>query len=124
VWDLSKDPLKITGTITGYSAWEPPETCMSATAARRPEAVIKLHLAKAATKLVLSSAEPETQIDTGIVVLSKCTAAMDTALACNDDTVGYSSSVTLTNPQAGDYFVIVESVQADGGSFGISATLE
>lgn len=124
VWDLSKDPPKITGLISGYSAWEPPAGCMSSTADNRPEAVIKLRLAAATPKLVLSTAEPETQMDTGIVVLPSCTASMDSALGCNDDGIGYTSRLTLTNLAAGDYFIIIESTQPNGGGFGLSASTQ
>jgi len=123
VWDLSKDPPKITGVISGYSVWEPPAGCLSATANNRPEAVIKLRLSAVATKLVLSTAEPETQIDTGIVVLPSCTASIDTAIGCNDDVTGFSSQVTLSNLAAGDYIVIIESAQANGGGFGLTASM-
>ncbi len=124
VWDLSKDPPKVTGLISGYSAWEPPAGCLSTIANDRPEYVVKLHLGAATPKLVLSTAEPETLIDTGIVVLPSCAASMDTALACNDDGIGYSSQVTLTNLAAGDYFVIIEALQAGGGGFGLSASTQ
>jgi hypothetical protein len=124
VWDLSKDAPKITGLVSGYSAWEPPSGCMSMIASNRPEAVIKLRLASATPRLVLSTAEPETQIDTGIVVLPSCSASADTALGCNDDAIGYTSQVTLTNLAAGDYFVIVESLTAGGGGFGLSARID
>jgi hypothetical protein len=124
VWDLAKDPAKITGFISGYSAWEPPAGCMSSTASNRPEAVLKLRLATATPKLVLTTAEPETQMDTGLIVLPSCTASMDTALACNDDSVGYASRLTLTNLAAGDYYVIVESTQPNGGGFGLSASTQ
>jgi hypothetical protein len=123
-WDLSKDPPKVTGFVSGSSVWEPPVGCMSAIANNRPEFVVKLHLASATSKLVLSTAEPETQFDTGIVVLPSCTASMDTALGCNDDAIGYSSSLTLTGLAAGDYFVIIESSQPGGGGFGLSASIQ
>jgi len=42
-------------------------------------------------------------------------------LVCNDDTKGLTSSVTLTNLAAGDYFVIVEFVSAQSGGFGLRA---
>lgn len=121
VWDLAKDPLKIAGLISGYSAWEAPAGCLSSTSINRPEYVIKMRLPQAMPKLILSTAEPETGLDTGLVVLPSCTADPTKALACNDDSTGYTSTVTLTDLAAGDYFVIVEAVQSEGGPFGLSA---
>ncbi|HEY5958951.1 MAG TPA: hypothetical protein VIV60_20470 [Polyangiaceae bacterium] len=120
-WNIGKDSPKVTGFIDGYSAWQAPSNCVASTVTNRPEAVIKMHLMSAVSQLTLTTAEPETQIDTAIYVLPSCTAASDVALDCNDDKVGFASSVTLNNLAVGDYYVIVESNNADTGSFGLSA---
>jgi hypothetical protein len=124
VWNVQSESKKFTGVISGYSAWDPPDGCFGSTARGRPEAVVKVHVSSALKRLTLSTAEPETQIDTGIVVLPACSAAPDKMLGCNDDSAGFTSSVTLTDVTAGDYFVIVESVQSDGGSFALRAIVE
>ncbi|MGC4070681.1 MAG: hypothetical protein QM784_39620 [Polyangiaceae bacterium] len=124
VWNVQSDPKRFTGVISGYSAWDPPDGCFGSTARGRPEAVVKVHVSSNLKRLTLSTAEPETQIDTGIVVLPSCSAAPEKMLGCNDDSQGFTSSVTMTDVTAGDYFVIVESVQSDGGSFALRAIVE
>jgi hypothetical protein len=124
VWNVQTDAKKFTGFISGYSAWDPPEGCFGATARGRPEAVVKIRVSSNLKRLTLSTSEPETQLDTGIVILPACTSAPDKMLGCNDDSDGFTSSVTLTDVIAGDYFVVVESVQSDGGSFALRAIVE
>jgi hypothetical protein len=123
VWNLGTDPHILTGTISGYSIWGDDSGCFSATAKGRPSSVIRMRLTSAAKKLTLTTAIPETQVDTGILVYSSCTAT-GTLLGCNDDSKGFSPEVTLKGLSAGDYIVIVKAVQSEGGSFGLKATVE
>ncbi|MGE5788166.1 MAG: hypothetical protein ACM3ZE_26460 [Myxococcales bacterium] len=102
-WNLSKDGPKFTGTTAGYSYFAPPLGCVPDGAEDGPEALIQLHIDTATPHLVLTTAVPETTIDTALSVLSRCGGDFSTALACSDDSLGYTSSVTLSNLAAGDY---------------------
>jgi hypothetical protein len=118
------------GIRTGYalargpSAWEPPAGCTSEFAVGRPEAVFQLRLAAKAPTLVLSTELPETLVDTVIYVLPACGDVPATAVdQCNDDTVGSTSTLTLTNVEAGDYIVVVDTVEPPGGPVGLTVRL-
>jgi len=121
IWNIATDAKKITGTISGYSAWDAPSSCLTPVSLNRPEAIIKMHVTAPIKSLTLSTDEPETQSDTVLYVQPACSSTTDKVLICNDDTSGFASSVTLTNLVAGDYFVIVEFVSAQSGGFGLRA---
>jgi hypothetical protein len=60
-------------------------------------------------------------------VIPNCADDSSGALGCNDDDLdgsGYASTVTLANVPAGDYSIIVESGQLEGGVYGVSATVK
>lgn len=124
VWNLGTEPLRYTGTISGASLWAPPTDCMNASPFERPEALVKIRLPKAVSVLTLSTDVPETQQDTVIYVQSACSATGTQVLGCSDEFKGYTSSVTLTNLDAGDYFVLVEFVQGTTGAFGLRAVMK
>ncbi len=122
--DVSKSDLFVTGYNMGASLWEPPADCVSDVGMHHPESVIKLHVPAKTASLTLSTARPETQIDTVLYVASVCGSGDPTILGCNDDSAmgGVTSTLTLTNVAAGDYYVIVDSMSSDGGPFGLTVT--
>jgi len=89
----------------------------------RPEGVARLHLAKAASTLTITTALPETTSDTILYLLPACAAADATPLGCNDDATGFSSTLTLTNVPAGDYAIVVDMAQPAGGRFGVQVSV-
>ncbi|WP_146649180.1 hypothetical protein [Labilithrix luteola] len=118
--DPAKGMTKAFGLTSGASLWDPPAGCVSNDATGRPESVVPLHLAKAASSLKITTAMPETEIDTALYLLPSCAAQGTAALACNDDDRGYTSTLSLENVPAGDYVVVVESISMRGGKFGVS----
>lgn len=108
------------GRAEGVSLWDPPTGCVSPEAIDRPEATVALVLDSPASSLVITTALPETESDTVLYVLPGCPGSSGAALACNDDTIGYSSTLTLQNVPAGTYTIVVDSVHPRGGRFGVS----
>jgi len=122
--DPAKGATRAFGRASGASLWDAPVGCVPSEAVERPEAAVRLHLAAPAKKLVLTTALPETTFDTVLYLVPGCPASASAALGCNDDTQGFSSTITLTNVPAGDYTVIVDSISREGGRFGVSVTTE
>ena len=120
--DPSRGPAQAFGTVEGVSLWDAPIGCVGNDAVGRPESVARLHLAAAVSELVLTTALPETDFDTAVYLIPAGAATSATALGCNDDEKGYSSALTLSNVPAGDYTVVIESIQRRGGHFGLSVT--
>jgi hypothetical protein len=108
------------GAVSGVSLWDPPVGCSTATAVNHPESIVMLKLAQATTTLTISTAMPETNFDTVLYVLPGCATSSASALACNDDTQGYTSTVTLMNVAAGTYAIVVDSATSHVGTFGLS----
>jgi hypothetical protein len=121
--DPAKGATRTFGTTSGVSLWDAP-ACVSGDPVGRPESAVRLHLAKAAASLVITTALPETEFDTSVYVLPGCATSSSAALGCNDDERGYSSTLTLQNVAAGDYTIIVESFNMRGGRFGVSVEVK
>ncbi|MBX3209340.1 MAG: hypothetical protein KF764_30180 [Labilithrix sp.] len=122
--DPAKGVTRAYGTVSGVSLWDAPTGCVPNDATGRPEAAIQLHLAAAAPSLTITTALPETTFDTAIYVIPACASSSAGALGCNDDMKGFASELTLKNVPAGDYTVVVESVQMRGGRFGVAVSLD
>ncbi len=122
--DPAKGITKAFGRTAGSSVWDAPTGCVGAEIANMPESVVRLQLTKPAATLTVTTALPETDHDTAVFVLSGCAESSATALGCNDDTQGYSSSVTLKNVPAGLYMIVIESVQMRGGQWGVSVDVK
>jgi hypothetical protein len=116
------------GRSAGVSLWDPPAGCTQPGFTSRPESLVKLHLASAASHLTVTSALPETRSDTVIYLIADtapdCATPVTAKTPCNDDTAGYSSTVTVNDVPAGDYLVVVDSVSEDGGSYGVSVSVD
>lgn len=122
--DTSKTTLTAYGRTQGVSLWEPPSGCVTGDATGRPEGIISLHVAAATPKLTLTTALPETEFDTAIYLVPGCAASGASALGCNDDVQGFSSTLVLNNVPAGDYTIVVEAVSRTGGIFGVNVKLD
>ncbi len=110
------------GLVGGVSLWDPPAGCAATTAVSHPESVVMLKVDHDVSSLTVSTATPETDFDTVLYVLPACASSSSQALGCNDDTQGYSSTVTLTNVPAGTYVVVVDSASSRTGHFGLSVS--
>ena len=122
--DPSKGATRAYGTVVGASLWDAPTGCVPNDATGRPEAAIALRLTADAPSLTITTALPETNFDTAVYLIPSCAASSATALGCNDDMQGFASSLTLQNVPAGDYTIIVESVQMRGGRCGGAVSLD
>ncbi|HEY4013483.1 MAG TPA: hypothetical protein VGM06_09100 [Polyangiaceae bacterium] len=119
---MSDGLLAAWAPVTGVSLWDPPTGCSAATAVGRPESLVTLQLGASANTLTISTATPETDFDTVLYVLPNATTDSSAALGCNDDTQGFTSTVTLTNVSAGTYLVVVDSAGPRGGHFGLTVS--
>ncbi len=108
------------GLVSGVSVWDPPVGCASVTAVGHPESLVMLDLTQSVAALTISTATPETDFNTVVYVLPECATSSSEAIGCNDDTQGYSSTVTLTNVPAGTYAIVVDSVTSQTGHFGLT----
>jgi hypothetical protein len=128
VLDPAKSHTTAYGRSTGVSLWDPPAGCTQPGWTHRPESLVKLHLASAASHLTVTTALPETRSDTVVYLIADvaadCASPVTAKTPCNDDSVGYSSSVTVTDVPAGDYLVVVDSASEDGGSYGVSVSVD
>lgn len=122
--DPSKGIKQAFGTTAGASLWDAPPGCVGNDATGRPESAVRLRLATPAPTLIITTALPETDFDTAVYLLPGCPASSAAALGCNDDERGTSSTLTLKNVPAGDYTIVVESVKARGGRFGVSVEVK
>lgn len=113
----------VTGYSQGASLWEPPTDCVSSFSPGRPESLVKLHVPSKTTSITLSTDRRETQIDTVVYVIAACGSASPKIFGCNDDgkAGNLTSSLTLTDVAAGDYYVIIDSASGSGGPFGLTA---
>jgi len=121
--DVEKGQRLVFGLLAGASAFTP--SCAADTP--YPDSVVKLTVGEGVSRLVLSTDNPTTQIDTVLTVQSGPCDGPPTVLACNDDSPGVStvgSTVELSNPAAGSYFVVIDSLDAKGGRFLLEAVAE
>ncbi|HVW25397.1 MAG TPA: hypothetical protein VHC69_08500 [Polyangiaceae bacterium] len=116
------------GRAAGVSMWDPPAGCTQADFIDRPEGLVKIHLPNDVHHLTVSTAVPETRSDTVIYLIADsapdCGSPVTTKTPCNDDTQGYSSTLTVADVPAGDYLVVVDSVSEDGGSYGLTISTD
>lgn len=120
--DSSAGPATVVGEARGASLWDPPEGCASAERRSRPDALVHLHVPVKTASITLTTASPGTDFDTVLYVLDGCPATSAAALACNDDDAPPTSKVVLRDVEAGDYFVVVDALTREGGSFTLSVT--
>ncbi|MBM4380854.1 MAG: hypothetical protein FJ086_16365 [Deltaproteobacteria bacterium] len=109
------------GELRGASGFTP--TCAEAQA--YPDSVVKLKLSEPVARLVLTTDNASTAVDTILTVLSGPCDGNATVVACNDDSVGVStqgSTVELTNLPAGTYAVVIDSYKPEGGRFLLQAS--
>jgi hypothetical protein len=127
VLDPAKSITTAYGRAEGVSLWDPPAGCTQPGWTRRPEGLAKVHLSSVARHLTVTTALPETRSDTVLYMVADnvpdCGATVISKTPCNDDTKGYSSSISADNVPAGDYLVIIDSVSESGGSYGVTVSV-
>ncbi|MBN9161251.1 MAG: hypothetical protein BGO98_26395 [Myxococcales bacterium 68-20] len=109
------------GTTKGASLWDPPDGCASEARRGRPEAVLRLRLPSPVSSLAIATLADGTTFDSVVTVLDGC-GARATALACNDDDPPPVSRVRIDHLPAGDYIVVVDSLDRSGGAFELTVT--
>jgi len=120
-----KGKTTVFGKAEGVSLWDAPADCVSPENLHaRPESTVRLRLDSPAPTLIISTALPETEFDTVLYLLPGCATSSASALGCNDDVQGYSSTLTLRDVPAGDYTIVVDSVRPKGGRFGVSVEVQ
>jgi hypothetical protein len=118
------DPAKGSVFATGYtqtpSLWDPPVDCVAPGIRSFPQGVALLHLSRAVADLTITTANPETNFDTVLYVLPGTGGMTGGPLGCNDNTTGYTSTLSLSNAAAGDYTIVIGSATPEGGNYGVS----
>ena len=124
VLNPSTKDFVVTGFNQGSSLWDPPTDCVSNIGLGHPESVVMLQVPAKVPSLTISTDRRETQMDTVLYVTTACNPTAAQVLGCNDDVApgNPTSSLTLTNVNAGTYYVIVDSMSDDGGPFGLTIT--
>lgn len=107
----------VRGEAVGASLWEPDAACVPAGRAGRPETVVRLRVRPGVSDLELATAGAD--FDTVLSLHERCDAP---SLACNDDDPAPTSKLALHAPAPGDYFVVVDSLDREGGAFELRAT--
>ncbi|MFO0601166.1 MAG: hypothetical protein U0228_38005 [Myxococcaceae bacterium] len=115
----------VMGVAEGGSLWDAPAGCSSADPTGRPEGIVVLRLTDRAESVRLSTVGAGTTFDTTIYVMPGCPADNSGSLGCNDDVmVGVAGSeLVLHSLPSGDYLVVVDSFDPNGGTFELHATL-
>jgi hypothetical protein len=128
VLDPAKSVTTAYGRAMGVSMWDPPAGCTQPGWTRRPEGMARVHLGSHANHVTLTTALPETRIDTVLYFVPdtapNCGTPVTASTMCNDDAEGYSSTLTATDVAAGDYIVIIDSISESGGSYGLSLKVD
>lgn len=111
----------------GQSLWEPPVACLEFPyGGGVGEAVARLVLDADVPSLTISTSDPETTLDTILLVFRGC--GEGEPLVCNDDedTEGgvFTSSVTIPNATAGEYLIVVDAWGRLDGAVVLTVTAE
>jgi hypothetical protein len=116
----------VTGIAEGGSLWDAPAGCSTNDPTGRPEGVVKLRLADRAARLTLSTISPGTNFDTTLYVMPGCPNNTQDVMGCSDDFpgAGSASQLVLVDVPPGDYLVVVDSFDPNGGAFQLTATVE
>ena len=122
------DNLRFFGEARGSSLWEPEGGCVTEFGMDGPEEIVLLELSRGVPSLTLTTDFPNTDFDTVLYVMpGMCPApgADGMYLGCADDAPGsLRSTLTLTNVPAGDYLVVIDSWDAQGGNFQLSVSTD
>lgn len=109
------------GIVSGTSLWDPVEGCASSARRGRPEAIVRVRVPPGTGSITIATSAGKTTFDSVVSLLDGCS---DDAkvLACNDDDPAPVSRVTLRDVRAGDYVVVVDSLDRRGGAFELTVT--
>lgn len=126
----------VSGRVEPPSLWDAPMGC-SPSNVLKPDRVVKLKLAAAAAKVVLTTNNPNTNFDTVLYKLETCQAqpasCVDADCPCADDIVMdpapriNKSRLELTNLAKGDHYFVVDSLPTNtltGDWFELTVTVE
>jgi hypothetical protein len=116
----------VVGLVEGGSLWDAPSGCSTNDPTGRPESVVRLRMTERADRVRLSTVGAGTNFDTVLYVVPGCPNDTADVLGCSDDkpmSAG-ASELVLENLPAGDYLVIVDSFDGNGGNFELHATVE
>jgi hypothetical protein len=124
----------VRGHVKQPSLWDTPMSCSSGDPTLKPEAVVKLRLSTAASKVVLSTDNEATTFDTTLYLLQSClaqpAACVDSNCPCMDDVPGSGGNravLELSNLPAGDHLIVVDSFPSTsnaGESFELTVSVE
>lgn len=121
---LEEGHATFVGTADGASAWDAPSGCAANDPEGRAEAVVLLTLDQPAAQVLITTDTPQTSFDTTLYLLTPCTSAGSTALACADDgEATVASTLELQALPAGTYAIVVDSYSS-GGDFGLEVTVQ
>lgn len=114
------------GVAEGGSLWDAPVGCATADPTGRPEGLVLMRMTERADRVRVSTVGNGTSFDTVLYVVPGCPNDTADVLGCNDDkpqSAG-ASELVLENVPAGDYLIVVDSFDGNGGGFEVHATVE
>lgn len=129
----------VQGRVTSPSLWDSPDGCSPNNLKLRPDNLVKLRLASAASRVTLSTNHPHTTFDTLLYTIPTCggdPVSCDVGCQCADDIEANAdagtprstrSVLTLTNLAAGDHYIVVDSFPLPdntGDTFELTVTVE
>ncbi|MFT3709773.1 MAG: hypothetical protein QM817_19260 [Archangium sp.] len=116
----------VNGVAEGGSLWDAPSGCATNDPTGRPEGVVVLRMTERADRVRLSTVGSGTNFDTVLYVVPGCPNDTADVMGCSDDVMGGAgaSEVVLENVPAGDYLVVIDSFDGNGGNFELRATIE
>lgn len=115
----------VVGVTGSLSLWDPPSGCSAASSG--PEAVVRLHLDRAVSRVVLSTEGDGSAFDTVMYVLPSPSAS-PTLAWCEDDGTRadrpWLSRLELRDLPRGDYVVVIDAASETGGPFELEVMAE
>jgi hypothetical protein len=116
----------VNGVAEGGSLWDAPLGCATNDPTGRPEGVVVLRMTERADRVRLSTVGSGTNFDTVLYVVPGCPNDTADVMGCSDDVMGGggASELVLENVPAGDYLVVIDSFDGNGGNFELRATVE
>jgi hypothetical protein len=115
----------LVGVTGALSLWDPPSGCSAARSG--PEAVVRLHLDRAVSRVVLSTEGDASAFDTVMYVVPSPSAS-PTLAWCEDDGTRagrpWLSRLELFDLPRGDYVVVIDAASETGGPFELEVTAD
>ncbi len=119
------EAVVIAGDAFGASLWDPPNECAANSPTNRPEGAVILHLAEPVAGLRVRTDYEGTNFDTIVYITEGCPREITAAIGCDDDGgLGVFSDLDVGFVPAGDYLIVVDSYDIDGGNFVLTVETE